>query len=163
MAPGRYRLIASLGPSTDKPPVPPTLAEFQAIVDRRGPPGIVLKGSLWTTAFHINERQVSRYGSGRVFLAGDAAHVHSPAGGQGMNTGMQDAFNLAWKLAMVCRGISMAPALLDSYDAERRAVGHEVIAAAGRLSKIALISNPIGQHIRYGRSAISGPRLVAVP
>ena len=77
-----------------------------------------------------------------MFLAGDAAHVHSPAGGQGMNTGMQDAINLAWKLALVCRGLATAPALLDSYDLERRPVGAQVIASAGRLTKVGTLSNP---------------------
>jgi hypothetical protein len=65
-----------------------------------------------------------------------------------MNTGMQDAINLAWKLAMICRGLSTSPSLLESYDTERRPVGAEVIAAAGRLTKIATIRNPIAQHIR---------------
>jgi len=148
MGPGRYRLIASLGPSGEQPPPPPTLAGFQAIVDRRGPGGIALADPIWTSAFRINERQVDRYRVGRVFLAGDAAHVHSPAGGQGMNTGMQDAINLAWKLALVCRGEGKAPALLDSYDAERRPVGAEVIAASGRLTKAALLSSPLAKHLR---------------
>jgi 2-polyprenyl-6-methoxyphenol hydroxylase-like FAD-dependent oxidoreductase len=70
---------------------------------------------------------VKDYQRGRVFLAGDAAHIHSPAGGQGMNTGMQDAFNLAWKLAMVAHGAAML-SLLDSYSVERSAVGDRVCA-----------------------------------
>ena len=77
---------------------------FRRIVDRRGPGGVAaLRSGLARRRFGINERKVDDYRAGRVFLAGDAAHVHSPAGGQGMNTGMQDAFNLAWKLALVCR------------------------------------------------------------
>ena len=68
------------------------------------------------------------YRAGRVFLAGDAAHIHSPAGGQGMNTGMQDAFNLAWKLALVCH--KRTAELLDSYSAERSAVGDQVLPSA---------------------------------
>jgi 2-polyprenyl-6-methoxyphenol hydroxylase-like FAD-dependent oxidoreductase len=148
MAPGRYRIIASLAPSKGAAPVVPAPEAFQAIVDRRGSSDIVLGEPIWTSAFRINERQIPSYRAGRVFLAGDAAHVHSPAGGQGMNTGMQDAINLAWKLAMVCRGLSANPALLDSYDTERRPVGAEVIAAAGRLTTIATIHNPIAQHVR---------------
>lgn len=148
MAPGRYRLIASLGQSGDQLPVPPSTAGFQAIVDRRGPGGIVLADPIWTSAFRINERQVSAYRAGRVFLAGDAAHVHSPAGGQGMNTGMQDAFNLAWKLALVCRGEATAPVLLDSYHPERHAVGAGVIQASGRLTKAALLQNAIARQVR---------------
>lgn len=149
MGGGRYRLIASLGPSTTATePAPPTDAQFQAIVDARCPPGIKLGDSVWNSVFRINERQVSSYRVGRIFLAGDAAHVHSPAGGQGMNTGMQDAINLAWKLALVVRGLATAPALLDSYDAERRPVGAGVIASAGRLTKIATVPNPIVQDVR---------------
>jgi len=148
MAPDRYRLIAALGPSGGTLPQPPSPDEFQALVDQRAPVGIKLGEPIWTSAFRINERQVPTYRSGRIFLAGDAAHVHSPAGGQGMNTGMQDAFNLAWKLALVARGLSTSSTLLDSFSPERHAVGAEVISAAGRLTKLALISNPIAQDIR---------------
>jgi 2-polyprenyl-6-methoxyphenol hydroxylase-like FAD-dependent oxidoreductase len=148
LAKGRYRFIASLGPSTDEAPLAPTPDQFQALVDRRGPGGMRLTDPIWISVFRINERQVASYRVGRVFLAGDAAHVHSPAGGQGMNTGMQDAVNLAWKLAMVCRNMAAGPDLLESYDGERRPVGAAVIAAAGRLTKSALIRNPVGQHIR---------------
>ena len=148
MAKGHYRLIAALGASTGTAPVAPSNETYQAIVDRRGPGGITLGEPIWTSAFRINERQVSAYRVGRVFLAGDAAHVHSPAGGQGMNTGMQDAINLAWKLALVSRGLSTAPALLDSYEPERRPVGAEVIAASGRLTKLATLQNPVGRGLR---------------
>ena len=89
---------------------------------------------IWLASFRINERKVADYRAGRVFLAGDAAHVHSPAGGQGMNTGMQDACNLAWKLALVCRGLAGTEPLLESYSIERSAVGRQVLADAGRLT-----------------------------
>ncbi|MEQ1943125.1 FAD-dependent oxidoreductase [Mesorhizobium sp. VNQ89] len=147
LAPNRYRIIASLGPSKGDRPVPPTAEEFQTLVTTRGPASIKLGEPVWISAFRINERQVQNYRDGRIFLAGDAAHVHSPAGGQGMNTGMQDAFNLAWKLALAARGMA-APTLLESYSPERHAVGAEVIAAAGKLTKMALISNPVLQDIR---------------
>ena len=76
----------------------------------------------WSTRFLSERRQAGHYRVGRVFLAGDAAHVHSPVGGQGMNTGIQDAMNLGWKLAAAVRG--RAPRrLLDSYQAERHPVG----------------------------------------
>jgi len=87
--------------------------------------------------FHSDERQVPDYRVGRVFLAGDAAHVHSPAGGQGMNTGLQDAANLGWKLAAVVQG--RAPAsLLDTYQAERHPVGELVLRMSGGLLRVAL-------------------------
>jgi 2-polyprenyl-6-methoxyphenol hydroxylase-like FAD-dependent oxidoreductase len=145
---GRYRLIASLGAAQGGPPSDPTLEEFQQIVDRRLPRGIVLSRAVWLSAFRINERQVNQYRSGRAFVAGDAAHVHSPAGGQGMNTGMQDAFNLAWKLALARGKVDPSALLLDSYEAERKATDHEVIEAAGRLTDIATLHNPAARAIR---------------
>jgi 2-polyprenyl-6-methoxyphenol hydroxylase-like FAD-dependent oxidoreductase len=85
----------------------------------------------WTSLFRANIRMVERYRSGRVFLAGDAAHVHSPAGGQGLNTGMQDAYNLSWKLAAVLNGADEA--LLDTYEAERLPVAAEVLGVSSKL------------------------------
>ena len=76
----------------------------------------------WTSAFRIHRRVVDRFRDGRCFVAGDAAHIHSPAGGQGMNTGIQDAYNLAWKLGLVVRGAS-PEALLDSYSTRASAGG----------------------------------------
>ena len=149
LAPDRYRLIVGLGPNpAPTAPPPPDMAGFQALLDRRGPGGITLTEPLWTTSFRINERQVESYRVGRVFLAGDAAHVHSPAGGQGMNTGMQDAVNLAWKLALVLRGLATATPLLDSYDPERRAVGAQVIAMSGRLIRLGTLKNPLARQLR---------------
>jgi 2-polyprenyl-6-methoxyphenol hydroxylase-like FAD-dependent oxidoreductase len=80
----------------------------------------------WMSRFHTEERQVPRYRDGRVLLAGDAAHVHSPAGGLGMNTGIQDAANLGWKLAATVRGWA-PPGLLDTYHSERHPVGRQVL------------------------------------
>jgi hypothetical protein len=90
--------------------------------------GLPLKmGTLhWTSYFRISLRQVPRYQVGRVFLAGDAAHIHPPTGGQGMNTGMQDAYNLGWKLALVLRGTAR-PELLETYHSERHPIGKEVL------------------------------------
>jgi 4,5-epoxidase len=89
-----------------------------------------LKGVGWTSVFRINRRLADTYRKGRIFLAGDAAHIHSPLGGQGMNTGIGDAENLAWKLALVVRGAvwgSAADRLLDSYQAERRPQAEDVL------------------------------------
>jgi hypothetical protein len=83
-----------------------------------------------------------------VFLAGDAAHVHSPAGGQGMNTGLQDAFNLAWKLALVCRGLAEPEPLLGSYSLERSPIGAKVLAGTGRLTAIATLRGRMLQATR---------------
>ncbi|MFK0159022.1 FAD-dependent monooxygenase [Streptomyces sp. NPDC090493] len=104
----------------------PELPDLQAVVDRLAPRPVTLSQLRWSSVFRISHRIVDRYGEGRVFVAGDAAHIHPPVGAQGMNTGIQDACNLAWKLALVVRG-EAGPALLTSYDAERRPVGEEVV------------------------------------
>ncbi len=148
ISPGRYRVIADLHHSAGAHLADPTLGEVQAVLDRRGPGSLVASDPIWLSAFRINERMVGEYRSGRVFVAGDAAHIHSPAGGQGMNTGMQDAFNLAWKLALVCRGDGAADPLLDSYSAERSAVGAQVLANAGRLTALAVMQNRAAQAVR---------------
>ncbi len=149
ITPDRYRIIADLGATRDDAPVAePTLADVQALVDRRGPGGVTVADPIWLSAFRINERMVASYRSGHVFLAGDAAHIHSPAGGQGMNTGMQDACNLAWKLALVCHGTGMADTLLDSYSIERHAVGRQVLDMTGRATSLAIVKSPVWQSVR---------------
>jgi hypothetical protein len=147
ISPGRYRVIADLPATAGGVAPEPTLEQVQAIIDRRGPGGLKAFDPIWLAGFRINGRKVANYRSGRVFLLGDAAHVHSPAGGQGMNTGMQDAFNLAWKLALVARG-SCNEHLLDSYSVERSAVGDEVLKAADRLTLIGTLKNPALQSLR---------------
>ncbi|MCX5387084.1 FAD-dependent monooxygenase [Streptomyces sp. NBC_00083] len=104
----------------------PELSDIKAVVDRLAPAPAALSDLRWSSVFRISHRIVDRYGEGRVFVAGDAAHIHPPTGAQGMNTGIQDACNLAWKVALVVRGVA-GPALLTSYDAERRPVGEEVV------------------------------------
>ena len=147
ISPGRYRVIADLPPAGAEHPPTPTLEQVQAIIDRRGPSGLKAFDPIWLAGFRINGRKVASYRWGRVFLAGDAAHVHSPAGGQGMNTGMQDAFNLAWKLALVVRE-TCDEHLLDSYSPERSSVGDEVLKAAGRLTAVGTMRNPVAQTVR---------------
>ncbi|MCZ4119949.1 FAD-dependent monooxygenase [Streptomyces sp. H39-S7] len=103
-----------------------SLTSLRRLVDDVAP-GIALTHVGWTSLFRANIRMVDRYRVGNVFLAGDAAHVHSPAGGQGLNTGIQDAFNLGWKLA------SGDDALLDTYEAERLPVAADVLGISTRL------------------------------
>jgi hypothetical protein len=97
--------------------------------------------------FHSDERQVPRYRVARVFLAGDAAHCHSPAGGQGVNTGMQDAANLGWKLAAAVLGWG-GREMLDSYQTERHPVGRQVLRSSGLLIRLALVKPPWGRALR---------------
>lgn len=100
-------------------PLPPTLESFQRIFDRHARvPGIKLTDPTWVSIWRVNVRMVDRMRVGRVFLAGDAAHVHPIAGGLGMNTGIQDAYNLGWKLALATAGRA-GPGLLDTYEEER--------------------------------------------
>ncbi|MFF4248766.1 FAD-dependent monooxygenase [Streptomyces sp. NPDC001822] len=116
----------SHGLSGDHGPLP-GIEHIQAVLDRLAPQPTTASSLRWSSVFRISHRIVGRYGEGRVFVAGDAAHIHPPTGAQGMNTGIQDAFNLAWKLAAAVRGHA-GPGLLESYDAERRPVGEEVVA-----------------------------------
>jgi 2-polyprenyl-6-methoxyphenol hydroxylase-like FAD-dependent oxidoreductase len=135
--PRRYRL-STIAPDAMIPPelaqqgthgisdVGPTLAQVQEIVDWLFAPGVEVSNTRWSAFYRISHRIVPTYRVGRAFLAGDAAHLHPPLGGQGMNTGIQDAYNLAWKLALTVRDLA-APGLLDSYDAERRAIGRQIV------------------------------------
>jgi len=107
------------------PDAEPTLEEFEAMLDARTPGG-TLSDVTWKAYFHVNLRQAEPYSVGRVFLAGDAAHVQSPAGGQGMNTGIQDAYNLGWKLGLVLGGDAPA-SLLASYHPERHRAGKDML------------------------------------
>ena len=155
----RWRVVANIGPAKEGEVHPdPTLAEINALMAHRGSPDIVMSDPVWLAAFRINERKVQDYAKGRVFLAGDAAHIHSPAGGQGMNTGMQDVFNLAWKLALVIDGAAK-PSLLDSYSKERSAVGDRVLKNASQMTDAATLSNPLLQELRNTilRFAVSFP------
>ncbi|MFD4143780.1 FAD-dependent monooxygenase [Streptomyces sp. NPDC058572] len=103
----------------------------------------------WISRFHSDERQVPSYRAGRVFLAGDAAHVHSPAGGQGMNTGLQDAANLSWKLSCAVQGHAPDPdALLDTYQAERHPVGATVLRSSGAIVRLAMAHTPLQRAVR---------------
>jgi hypothetical protein len=97
--------------------------------------------------FSVRQRMVSSYRTGRVFFAGDAAHVHSPVGGQGMNTGLQDAYNLAWKLALVCRKAGR-PDLLDSYEVEREPVARQLLSATEKATRAVSLRGSVGHDLR---------------
>ncbi len=141
---GRVRIIVQV--DQDTPIAAATLPFVQKIVDERCP-GVHIRCAHWLTAFDVHHAQVPRYRKQRVFLAGDAAHVHSPAGGQGMNTGMQDAFNLAWKLADVVHG-SGDGALLDSYHTERHPVAAQVIERSTTITNVGTLRHRIPQAMR---------------
>ncbi len=134
MRKGWVRLI-TVNPSSQVNSAPePTLEDFQKCVDHFIPgKGKIIK-TYWLSYFHLHHRVSPSYQEGRVFIAGDAAHIHSPAGGQGMNTGIQDSFNLAWKLALVIQKKS-SPKLLESYSLERQPVGERVLKTTDRFFK----------------------------
>ena len=153
---GRFRVVAdkeadpALSKNTEKTYTEytaPTLEELQDAVDRRSYIKEKLSDPLWTSSFSIHRRHVSKYRINRVFLAGDAAHIHSPAGGQGMNTGMQDSFNLGWKLALAVNNL-VTDSFLDSYEEERLAVALSVLQMTDFITKVNTTRNPIAQHIR---------------
>jgi 2-polyprenyl-6-methoxyphenol hydroxylase-like FAD-dependent oxidoreductase len=131
---GRWLIAADLPTQHDAAKEQPGLEEVQTIVTDRGPGGIRISDPHWLAYFRINYRAARHYRHNRIFLAGDAAHIHSPMGGQGTNTGIQDAYNLAWKLALVYRG--RAPVnLLDSYEKERRPIAEDVLATTKLLTE----------------------------
>ncbi|MET7694278.1 FAD-dependent oxidoreductase [Streptomyces sp. NPDC005483] len=111
--------------AADEEPVLDEAALNERIRSITGNRRITLSDIRWTSVFRPNIRLAERYGQGRVFIAGDAAHVHTPAGAQGLNTGIQDAYNLGWKLAQVLAGAE--PALLDTYEAERMPIAAAVL------------------------------------
>src|SRR3954452_10582153 len=140
-SPAPWRLITFVpegGPREG--PIP--LDRLQQLVGAATGGAVRVHAPVWTSAFHVSHRGAQRYRAGRVFVAGDAAHVHSPAGGQGMNTGIQDAVDLGWMLGLVCRGAA-PDALLDSYDAERRPGGREFLRFTDRPFTVATPGGPL--------------------
>ena len=146
--PASWRMLA-MHPSLQgrREPARPSLDELQALADAFTGGSVRLRDPVWRTYFGLQHRHASRYRAGRIFLAGDAAHVHSPAGAQGMNTGIQDAWNLGWKLALVSRGVANET-LLDTYDAERRPVGGFVVRFSDRAFSVATSTNPLVRALR---------------
>ncbi|MFL9863996.1 FAD-dependent monooxygenase [Paraburkholderia fungorum] len=152
MGHGRHRLIADhpaepatvqapatpavLGEAPLNPVAPPSLAECKALIARRVRERVDVSDLAWSSHFHLNSRMVDRLRVGRIFLAGDAAHVHSPAGAQGMNTGIQEAFNLGWKLARVLQG-GASDRLLDTYHHERHPIERDVLRQTGFMTHMA--------------------------
>src|SRR5437764_7161611 len=129
---GWYRVIAWDKRRQRPDDAPVDLEEIRAVIRRALGTDYGMHDARWMSRFHSDERQAPRYRVGRVFLAGDAAHVHSPAGGQGMNTGLQDAANLSWKLAAAVHGWG-GERLLDSYHEERYSVGRQVLRSSGAI------------------------------
>jgi 2-polyprenyl-6-methoxyphenol hydroxylase-like FAD-dependent oxidoreductase len=141
----RYRLVASNSPADwhDEP----NLAQCQALVDERGLGNMRLADLRWASSFAIHRREAARFRQNRVFLLGDAAHIHSPVGGQGMNMGIQDAFNLGWNLNLIIRN-GAGPQLLDSYEAERKPVDEAVIRQTDRGTRLISMHGSVVRFVR---------------
>jgi 2-polyprenyl-6-methoxyphenol hydroxylase-like FAD-dependent oxidoreductase len=119
---------------------------LQRLLDERGPGGLRIGEITWQSRFHVQTRLAGRFRHGRAFLAGDAAHCHSPAGGQGLNTGVQDGYDLGWKLAAVLRGADES--LLDSYEAERRPTSAAAVKNAEKQTRLWLVRSPVVRAVR---------------
>lgn len=142
-----WRLIAQVPADFD----PSSLAAWSALVGSRAGVDLAMQGVGWNSRFDLTSGVVNHFRKGDVFLLGDAAHVHSPVGGQGLNTGVQDAHNLVWKLAL-----SRAPGwtsaarehLLDSYEAERRPIALEMVRVTGLATRVLAARNPLLRALR---------------
>lgn len=134
----------------DVPPDDATAAPdgvlLQRLLDARGPGGLRLREVWWTSRFRVHTKAAARFRQGQAFLVGDAAHCHSPAGGQGLNTAVQDGYDLGWKLATVLRGADAA--LLDSYEPERRPASLRAIRNADQQTRLWLLRSPAARALR---------------
>ncbi|MGW3276713.1 FAD-dependent monooxygenase [Nocardia rhamnosiphila] len=136
-------------------------AAFQKVLDAHFGGAVRLGSPEWTTVFRTRRRLTSRYRNGRIFVCGDAGHERSPAGGQGMNTSVQDAFNLGWKLAAVVHGHARE-SLLDSYEAERRPIAEQVITGTHELHSVLMDHGcPVAERLALAREPGFTERAVA--
>ncbi|MFC9654197.1 FAD-dependent monooxygenase, partial [Streptomyces sp. NPDC056937] len=150
-ADGYYRIIGWNRAHNVPDSEPLDLAEVKEITRLALGHDYGMHDARWMSRFHSDERQAPAYRVGRVFLAGDAAHVHTPAGAQGMNTGLQDAVNLSWKLAAAVGG--RAPeGLLDTYQSERHPIGKAVLRSSGGIVRLAMVKRPWS---RAGRAVLA--------
>ena len=142
---GRHRIVATADAAAEHP----DRDDIQALLDARGPKKRPARVTdvVWSSRFRVHHRLADHYREGRVFLAGDAAHVHSPAGGQGMNTGIQDAVALAGRLAGVLSD-GADERTLDGYEAQRRPVAADVVAFTDRMTRVATVDHSPVRRIR---------------
>jgi hypothetical protein len=158
MPASRWRVFLPQVPNRAGQRPQPEMEEIERLAAQRGPAGMTLSDPTLLAAFRSHRRSTKIMRHGRVLIAGDAAHIHSPAGGQGMNTGLQDAFNLGWKLALVTQGQS-PPSLLDTYQDERLPIAASVLELTHVLVKLFTIASP---RKRWLRDRLL-PSVMAVP
>jgi 2-polyprenyl-6-methoxyphenol hydroxylase-like FAD-dependent oxidoreductase len=141
----RFRVVATEAEASASP----SIGDVQALLDSRGPhaSAAVVRDMIWSSRFHVHHGVAEHFRRGRIFLAGDAAHVHSPAGGQGMNIGIQDSLVLAEGLAAVMSG-QQPDQHLDLYEKARRPVAEKVVTMTDQMTRMATLTNPVGQRLR---------------
>jgi 2-polyprenyl-6-methoxyphenol hydroxylase-like FAD-dependent oxidoreductase len=150
---GRHRVVATM----DDAPEYPGISDVQRLLDERGPVtgAARVEEIVWSSRFRIHHRVASRYRAGRILLAGDAAHVHSPAGGQGMNIGIQDAIALGHALAAVLGG-HQRERRFDEYEQIRRPVAERVVALTDRVTRMATLGSRRGRSVRNAAIRVIG-------
>jgi 2-polyprenyl-6-methoxyphenol hydroxylase-like FAD-dependent oxidoreductase len=141
----RWRLVVPF--AGDRAPGPPDLGEIQQLVDQRAPELVIASDPTWLASFNCHRRSTGTYRRGHILLAGDAVHIHTPAGGQGMNTGITDAHNLGWKLALVAAGCA-PDQLLDTYGFERQRVAEQVLGLTHTLVRFGTMTHPVKRALR---------------
>jgi 2-polyprenyl-6-methoxyphenol hydroxylase-like FAD-dependent oxidoreductase len=148
----RFRIVATAQDASAQPSV----SFLQNVLDERGPGGKRSKilSCNWASNFHIEHRVARSLRRGNVLIAGDAAHVHSPAGGQGMNTGIQDAVSLATALAQQKSGADAGA--LDKWEAKRMEVARDVVSLTDKMTKVATFSSPVGRMLRNAVIGLAG-------
>jgi 2-polyprenyl-6-methoxyphenol hydroxylase-like FAD-dependent oxidoreductase len=159
-SPASWRVLAMV--PTGERVEQPTVQSVQATIGQNTTDPITIRDPVWLTMFSVQSRLAERFRVGRVFLAGDAAHIHSPAGAQGMNTGIQDAINLGWKLGLVCRG-QASDTLLDSYELERLPVARTVIRTTDRAFVAATSTRSFTRFIRSRVASRILPGVLRIP
>jgi 2-polyprenyl-6-methoxyphenol hydroxylase-like FAD-dependent oxidoreductase len=149
---GRFRIVATVNDAPDTP----SIAFMQALLDARGPQTTRgrVRDAVWSSRFHVHHRVANSPRKGRVLLCGDAAHVHSPAGGQGMNTGIQDAVSLARCVTQVLNDGD--DGRLDGWARERHRIAREVVRLTDRMTKLATMKSAAGQALRNAAISCSG-------
>lgn len=145
---GHHRVVATV----DRAPENPSARDIQELLDARGPGGAQVNGVTWSSRFRVQHRLATSYRKGSVFVAGDAAHVHSPAGGQGMNIGIQDAIDLGTMLSLSIAG-ELPESGLDKYEDRRRPVAKGVVSLTDRMTRMATLRAP---QARFARNILLG-------
>jgi 2-polyprenyl-6-methoxyphenol hydroxylase-like FAD-dependent oxidoreductase len=143
----RYRVVGTFPESKNEEQGEVLYEEIEQEIKHQVKLDLELSDVRWFSLYKVHSRRVNKFSNGRCFLAGDSAHIHSPAGAQGMNTGIQDAYNLAWKIALVVKGIA-SEELLDTYNEERLANAQRLLESTDRMFEFAAGSNWLMSFIR---------------